>query len=221
MFGVFQNIDPPSPHRPASVYPPPLVRGEDTLAGWRGDGGSIFWKTPGTALYSTYVSTLWRQCLSVRRHCRGCGQEASPGPGELEPATCQAVQQQELAVLLHRRHTVWQKPLWNGRSRGLPLRVLEERQERPPQSDHGSPRLSGAQTETAVLSQLRQEASKGSLPALALRNAAQPTKTTPVAETTALLTGPMAASVSAAVPATPTTRGISAARAVPVALAAT
>jgi hypothetical protein len=60
MAGVFQNIDPHPPHRPASVYPPPLVRGEDTLAGWRGGGGgSIFWKTPGTALHSTYVSTLW------------------------------------------------------------------------------------------------------------------------------------------------------------------
>jgi hypothetical protein len=33
MAGVFQNIDPP--HRPASVYPPPLVRGEDTLPGRR------------------------------------------------------------------------------------------------------------------------------------------------------------------------------------------
>ncbi len=27
--------------------------------GGEGGGGSIFWKTPGTALYSTYVSTLW------------------------------------------------------------------------------------------------------------------------------------------------------------------
>jgi hypothetical protein len=59
---VFQNIDPTPPHRPASVYPPPLVRGEDTLAGWKGGGGSIFWRTPDTALYSTYVSTLWVQC---------------------------------------------------------------------------------------------------------------------------------------------------------------
>jgi hypothetical protein len=58
MSGVFQNIDPPPPHRPASVYHPPLVRGEHTLAGWRGGGGSIFWKTPDTALYTTYVSTL-------------------------------------------------------------------------------------------------------------------------------------------------------------------
>jgi hypothetical protein len=53
MSGDFQNIDPYPHHRPASVYPPPLVRGDDTLAGWRGGGGSIFWKTPDTALYST------------------------------------------------------------------------------------------------------------------------------------------------------------------------
>jgi hypothetical protein len=59
MAGVFQNIDPQPSHRTASVYPLPLVRGEDTLAlgGERG-GESIFWKTPDTALYSTYVSTL-------------------------------------------------------------------------------------------------------------------------------------------------------------------
>jgi hypothetical protein len=33
------------------------VRGENTLVGWKDGGGSIFWKTPDTALYSTYVST--------------------------------------------------------------------------------------------------------------------------------------------------------------------
>jgi hypothetical protein len=38
MSGVFRNIDSPPPHRPASMYPP-LVRGEDTLAGWREGGG--------------------------------------------------------------------------------------------------------------------------------------------------------------------------------------
>ncbi len=61
MSGVFQNIDPPPPHRPASVYSPPpsaFDAGENTLAGWRGGGGSIFWKTPDIALYSTYESTL-------------------------------------------------------------------------------------------------------------------------------------------------------------------
>jgi hypothetical protein len=40
---VFQNIDPHPSHPLASGYPPRLVRGEDTLTGWR--GGSIFWKT--------------------------------------------------------------------------------------------------------------------------------------------------------------------------------
>ncbi len=58
MSGVFRTIDPPPPHRPASVYSPSLVRGEDILAGWRGGGGSIVRKTPDTALYSMYVSTL-------------------------------------------------------------------------------------------------------------------------------------------------------------------
>ncbi len=54
MSGVFRTIDPPpSPPRVCSVYPPPLVRGEDTIARGRWDhGGSIGWKTPDTALYS-------------------------------------------------------------------------------------------------------------------------------------------------------------------------
>jgi len=54
---VFQNIDPPL--HPASVYPPPLLRGEDTLAGRRGGWGSIFWKTRDIGLpsYSNNLST--------------------------------------------------------------------------------------------------------------------------------------------------------------------
>jgi hypothetical protein len=48
MSGVFQNIDPP------------------TLAGWRGGGGSIFWKTPDTALYSTDVNNLWGHLRSIK-----------------------------------------------------------------------------------------------------------------------------------------------------------
>jgi hypothetical protein len=32
---VFQNIDPPAPSPPCECVPPYLVRGEDTLAGWR------------------------------------------------------------------------------------------------------------------------------------------------------------------------------------------
>ncbi len=52
---VFQNIDPPPTHRPANVTVYPFgAGGEDTLAGWKGGGGSIFWKTPDTALYSTH-----------------------------------------------------------------------------------------------------------------------------------------------------------------------
>jgi hypothetical protein len=43
MSGVFQNIDPPPPHRPASVYPPPLVWGGGHTR-WveRGWGGQYF-----------------------------------------------------------------------------------------------------------------------------------------------------------------------------------
>jgi hypothetical protein len=45
--------------------PPPLVRGEDTLAGWRGGGGSKVRKTPNTALYSIYVSNLWCNPVTI------------------------------------------------------------------------------------------------------------------------------------------------------------
>jgi hypothetical protein len=59
MSGVFRNIDPPPPHRPASVYPPAFGAGiGQSLARGRG-GGSIVRKTPDIALYSIYVSTLW------------------------------------------------------------------------------------------------------------------------------------------------------------------
>jgi hypothetical protein len=49
---VFKNIDPQPPLRPVSVYPLPLLRGEDTLAGWRGG-----WGSQDTALYSTYIES--------------------------------------------------------------------------------------------------------------------------------------------------------------------
>ncbi len=41
MSRVFQNIDPPGPSPPGEcvVYPLPLVREQDTLAGWRGGRG--------------------------------------------------------------------------------------------------------------------------------------------------------------------------------------
>ncbi len=34
-FDVFQNIDPPPPSPPGECVPPPLLRGEDLLVGWR------------------------------------------------------------------------------------------------------------------------------------------------------------------------------------------
>ncbi len=67
------------PHLPASVNPPPLMRGKDTLAGWKGGGGSIFWKTPDTALYSTYVRTL---CLKSGGHEDVAPSYMSPNAGD-------------------------------------------------------------------------------------------------------------------------------------------
>ncbi len=52
MSGIFRNIDPPPPSLPGECVPQPLVRGEDTLAGWRGGGVSIVRKATDTALYS-------------------------------------------------------------------------------------------------------------------------------------------------------------------------
>jgi len=49
MSGVLRNID----HSlPGKCVPPSLVRGEDTLAGWRGGGGSIVCKRPEPGLHS-------------------------------------------------------------------------------------------------------------------------------------------------------------------------
>ncbi len=49
------------------VPPPPLVRGRTHSLCGEGCEGSIFCKTPNTALYSTYVSTLWSKHSHVRR----------------------------------------------------------------------------------------------------------------------------------------------------------
>ncbi len=61
MSDVFQNNDPPPPHCPASVYPPARFwcGGRIHSLGGVGGEGAIFWKSADTALYSTYVSTLW------------------------------------------------------------------------------------------------------------------------------------------------------------------
>jgi hypothetical protein len=66
MSGVFQNIDPPPPSPPGECVPPAFGAGEDTFAGWRGRWGSIFLEDADTALYSTYVSTLWFLCCDAR-----------------------------------------------------------------------------------------------------------------------------------------------------------
>jgi hypothetical protein len=55
MSGVFQNNDPPPPHRPACMTPAFGAGGGHTRWVERGWGVNI----PGDALYSIYVSTLW------------------------------------------------------------------------------------------------------------------------------------------------------------------
>ncbi len=45
----------PPPPPGECVHPQSFVRGEDTLAGWRGDGISMVRKAPDTALYSKYI----------------------------------------------------------------------------------------------------------------------------------------------------------------------
>jgi hypothetical protein len=55
---VFQNIDPPPPSPPGECVPPAFVAGGGhTRLVERGVGGSIFWKTQDTALYSTYIES--------------------------------------------------------------------------------------------------------------------------------------------------------------------
>jgi hypothetical protein len=61
MSGVFRNIDPPPPH------PPPAFGAGGGHTRWveRGWGGAIVRKTPDTALYSIYVSTVWFWLLAL------------------------------------------------------------------------------------------------------------------------------------------------------------
>jgi hypothetical protein len=69
MSGVFQNIDPPPPYRPASVYPPPPsfgAGGGHTRWVERGAGGQYLEDARySSVLYSSYVSTLWLEVFAV------------------------------------------------------------------------------------------------------------------------------------------------------------
>ena len=67
---VSKILTPHPPLRPASVYPhPALLRGEDTLAGRRGGGGSIFLETRDIGLpsYSNNLSTAGTKHFMFRR----------------------------------------------------------------------------------------------------------------------------------------------------------
>ncbi len=70
---VFQNIYPPPPSPPGDCVPPAFGAG-GRLTRWveKGvGGGSVFWKTRDTALYSTYVSALWSdQGEGMQPHCK-------------------------------------------------------------------------------------------------------------------------------------------------------
>jgi hypothetical protein len=65
MSGVFQNIDPPPPHCPAGVNPSPLLRGEDTLAGWRGGWGGVNILEDARHSSVLYICTVSTLCLSL------------------------------------------------------------------------------------------------------------------------------------------------------------
>jgi hypothetical protein len=60
MSGVFQNVDPPPPHRPASVYPPPRLwcGGRTHSLGGEGVGGQEFGRRQTLLCTLYYTSTL-------------------------------------------------------------------------------------------------------------------------------------------------------------------
>jgi hypothetical protein len=55
------------PRRPASVYPPPLVRREDTLAGWRGGWGvNILEDARHSSVFYIYLTCKLSCCFLER-----------------------------------------------------------------------------------------------------------------------------------------------------------
>jgi hypothetical protein len=73
---VFQNIDPPPPSPPGESVPHAFVAGGGHIRrverGVRPMGGSIIWRTQGTALYSTYIeSSLFEvKCTDMRQRVK-------------------------------------------------------------------------------------------------------------------------------------------------------
>jgi hypothetical protein len=61
MSGVFRNIDPPPPSPPDEYVPPAFGAGGGHTRWVERGWGSIVRKTPDSALYSIYVSTLWAE----------------------------------------------------------------------------------------------------------------------------------------------------------------
>ncbi len=79
MSNVFQNIDPQTPSPHGECVPPPLVRGEDTLAGWREGWGVNILEDAGhsSVLYvcKYFVVLLVKEQSYVGRG-KGCRSES-------------------------------------------------------------------------------------------------------------------------------------------------
>ncbi len=73
MAGVFKNIDPP-PSPPGECVPPPLVRGEDTLARRGGWGVNILENVRHSSVLYVCPSILWPALTSWRFEADTCSQ---------------------------------------------------------------------------------------------------------------------------------------------------
>ncbi len=106
MSGVFRNIDPPPPHRPASVTPPPPVFGAGGgHTRWvEREWGSIVRKTPDTALYTIYVSTLW---LGFSWHPILCFTAWDSLAGQEKKSEIFSNKHMEVHILLTRKNRQW------------------------------------------------------------------------------------------------------------------
>jgi hypothetical protein len=70
---VFKNIDPPFPSPPGECVPPPLLRGEDTLAGWRGGWGvNILEEARHSSVLYLYRKILRSWAQRVSKEAKFC-----------------------------------------------------------------------------------------------------------------------------------------------------